>query len=99
MTQPGQDGMALLPEDAAEAGVGMVRLSVDAMDRLTAGADGAAAPDCLSRVGRAVREIEQDRGVAAWRGLLAFCLLVDAWAVDVRLTIRSVTGGDRKSVV
>ena len=93
MTQPGQDGMALLPEDAAEAGVGMVRLSVDAMDRLTAGADGAAAPDCLSRVGRAVREIEQDRGVAAWRGLLAFCLLVDAWAVDVRLTIRSVTGG------
>ena len=93
MTQPGQEGMAFLPEDAAEAGVGMVRLSTDAMECLTAGAEGVAEPDCLSRVGRAVREIEQGRGTDAWRGLLAFCLLADAWAEDARLTIRSVTGG------
>ena len=31
MTQPEREGMVFLPEDAAEAGVGMVRLSIDAM--------------------------------------------------------------------
>ena len=92
MTQPEREGMVFLPEDAAEAGVGMVRLSGDDAGRLYTGADRAAGPDAFSRMERAAFELEQGRGTMAWRGLLAFCLLAGAWEGAAQLTVRRVAG-------
>ena len=68
MTQPEREGMVFLPEDAAEAGVGMVRLSGDDAGCVYTGADRAAGPDAFSRMERAAFELEQGCGTMAWRG-------------------------------